>query len=184
MVTIAEGAKCVFQGIRFDIYQREQKQFDGSYRTFECVKRFDSVQGVLIDWDKICIPEEIQPWWNTKKIWLWWWVLEVWEEPIDAMRREFLEETWFSADISYRTNIWSDGYVKRDEHFFLLKNPKKITEPVRESWESIALKYFSFDEFIQVVSDVKFRNRFFADYIIRTYILPGKLHELQSFLFI
>jgi hypothetical protein len=38
---ISEDAICVFEGIRANIYQKNQLMYDGSYRTFEYVRYID-----------------------------------------------------------------------------------------------------------------------------------------------
>ena len=46
---IPEGAKCVFEGKLYDVYQWQQKMFDGSYETFEMLRRRDSVNVIGLD---------------------------------------------------------------------------------------------------------------------------------------
>lgn len=46
---IPENATKVFGGIIFDVYHWEQEQFDGSYRTFEMLKRPDTVVVIALD---------------------------------------------------------------------------------------------------------------------------------------
>jgi len=59
---IPEYAKCVFNGIIFDVYQWQQKQFDGTTATFEKLKRPDTVMLLPVTNDKkIVITEQEQP---------------------------------------------------------------------------------------------------------------------------
>lgn len=60
-VLIPEMAKKVFSGQMFDVYQWEQKLFDGSYATFEMLKRPDSMQIIAIKEGKVIILEDEQP---------------------------------------------------------------------------------------------------------------------------
>lgn len=46
---IPEKAKKVFEGMIFDVYQWEQELFDGSYHTFEMLKRPDTVLIIALD---------------------------------------------------------------------------------------------------------------------------------------
>jgi hypothetical protein len=56
------AAKMVFKGVIFDVYQWEQKVFDGSYRTFEKIKRQDTVMILPVTNDKkIILTEQEQP---------------------------------------------------------------------------------------------------------------------------
>lgn len=58
---VPANAKRVFRGIIFDVYQWEQKLFDGSTGIFEMLKRPDSVQIIAIKDGKIVVLEEEQP---------------------------------------------------------------------------------------------------------------------------
>ena len=58
---IPKSAKCVFKGLFFQTYQWQQKQFDGTYATFEAVKRRPTVQIIATVGDKIILLKEEQP---------------------------------------------------------------------------------------------------------------------------
>lgn len=49
---IPEDAKLVFKGVIFDVYQWEQEMFDGTYETFEAIKRVGTVQIIPTIGDK------------------------------------------------------------------------------------------------------------------------------------
>ena len=59
--TIPDNAKKVFTGITYDVYQWEQKMFDGTYSTFEILKRRLGVQVIVVIKDKILLLKEEQP---------------------------------------------------------------------------------------------------------------------------
>lgn len=180
---IPSNAVCVWKGKLFSARQWEQEQFDGTYKTFEGMKRFDSIQGIWVNWDRIILPYEIQPAREQWEFWLRWGMLEEWEIPIDAMNREFLEETWMVWDVSHVMDISKWWYVAWDEHIFVIKNVQKVQEPQLESGEKIEIKDVSFDEFIDILTKPWFRNSTFANYIIRHYILPNKKDALRALLF-
>jgi ADP-ribose pyrophosphatase len=48
-ILIPEHAECVFRGKLFDVYQWEQEMFDGSFETFEMLRRPDTIAVVAID---------------------------------------------------------------------------------------------------------------------------------------
>jgi ADP-ribose pyrophosphatase len=50
---VPEHAKRVFTGIIYDVYQWQQELFDGSYATFEMLKRPDTVEVIAIKDGKI-----------------------------------------------------------------------------------------------------------------------------------
>lgn len=58
---IPDAAKCVFKGEIFDVYQWQQKLYDGSFATFERLKRDDTVSVFAIVDDKIIVLEDEQP---------------------------------------------------------------------------------------------------------------------------
>ena len=61
-ILIPDNASCVFRGVLFDVYQWQQKMFDGSHGTFEMLRRPDTIAVVAIDDDgKIIACHEEQP---------------------------------------------------------------------------------------------------------------------------
>ncbi len=54
-------AKRVFEGIIFDVYHWQQQLFDGSYTTFEMLKRPDTIQVLAVRDNQLVILEEEQP---------------------------------------------------------------------------------------------------------------------------
>lgn len=55
------NARRVFKGIIFDVYQWEQKMFDGSFKTFEMLKRLNTVEIIAIQNNKILLSKQSQP---------------------------------------------------------------------------------------------------------------------------
>lgn len=59
---IPAHAKCVFRGVIFDVYQWQQELFDGSFTTFEMLRRNDAIAVIAIDDDgNIVTIDEEQP---------------------------------------------------------------------------------------------------------------------------
>tara|TARA_Y100000031_G_C8045433_1_gene303670 strand:- start:344 stop:646 length:303 start_codon:yes stop_codon:yes gene_type:complete len=58
---LPENAKRVFKGVIFDVYQWEQEMFDGSFDTFERLKRPDTAQVIPVVGDKILVQVQKQP---------------------------------------------------------------------------------------------------------------------------
>lgn len=58
---IPKEAKRVFKGIIFDVYQWQQEKFDGTFATYEMIKRPDTVNTIAIKGDKIVIIRDEQP---------------------------------------------------------------------------------------------------------------------------
>ncbi len=58
---VPKGAERVFKGKIFDVYQWQQKMYDGTEKTFEMLKRPDTVEVIAIKNGKIVVLEEEQP---------------------------------------------------------------------------------------------------------------------------
>lgn len=58
---VPDGAERVFKGIIYDVYHFSQKMFDGTTRTFEMLKRPDTVEVIAIKDDKIVAVMDEQP---------------------------------------------------------------------------------------------------------------------------
>ena len=56
-----DNAERVFEGRIFDVYQWQQTMFDGAQRTFEMLKRPDTVQVIVLRGDKILLINDRQP---------------------------------------------------------------------------------------------------------------------------
>lgn len=141
----------VFKGLIFDVYQWEQELFDGSYATFEAIKRQASVT-ILAETDgEILFNNEEQPGkpafsalpgGRVEKI----------DSPLTAARRELLEETgyesndwveWFMADTGNMSKLeWNS-------HYFIAKNCKKIKEPSLDAGEKVQTVHLSFNELLE-----------------------------------
>ena len=61
VVVIPANARRVFKGVMFDVYQWEQELFDGSTKTFEMLRRPDSVDVIAVRDGKIIAIEQEQP---------------------------------------------------------------------------------------------------------------------------
>ncbi len=58
---IPVNAELAFKGRIFDVYQWPQTMFDGSVKTFEMIKRPDTVQVIVVRQSKILLVEDEQP---------------------------------------------------------------------------------------------------------------------------
>jgi len=58
---IPSNATCVFKGVIYDTYQWQQKLFDGSEKTFEMLRRPDTVKVIAVKDDKLVVLEQEQP---------------------------------------------------------------------------------------------------------------------------
>lgn len=156
---LPKHAKRVFKGILFGVYQWRQKMFDGTFRTFEKLKRADSVMVLPVTKDRrIILAEQKQP---GKKpfISLVGGVVGENEDILEAAKRELLEETGYGSDefiLFYSTQPMSK--IEWAVYTFIAKNCKKVASPNLDSGEKIRLRFVNFDEFTHLVSEGLFKE--------------------------
>jgi len=157
---LPESAKKVFSGIIFDVYQWEQELYDGSKKTFEKLKRPDTVVvfPVLPD-GKILLTEQQQP---RKGSFLGatGGRADEGENPLEAAKRELLEESGYTAD---NFILWDAqqpiSKIEWAVYTFIAKDLKKVTDLNLDAGEKITLKPVSFDELLEIGSNVNFYEK-------------------------
>jgi ADP-ribose pyrophosphatase len=60
-ILVPDEAELKFRGSIFDVYQWPQKMFDGSIKTFELMRRADTVQIIAVKDDKLVMVKDEQP---------------------------------------------------------------------------------------------------------------------------
>jgi ADP-ribose pyrophosphatase len=153
MKKIPDNAKRVFKGIIYDVYQWEQEMFDGSFETFEALKRHDTV--VVMPFDKdgnVFYARQEQPHFNEKYLSLFGGRSEDGEDPLDAIKRELQEESglvsndWqlFSIDKGHRK-------IDYNVHYYIAKNCEFLSEPELDSGEKIEILKTTIEDFMESV---------------------------------
>jgi len=90
---VPENAKKVFEGEIFDVYQWDEKFFDGTPATFEMLKRPDTVKIIALKGNKIIVVEDIQPSSKPKITFPGGRIEQSDGSWLEAAKREMLEET-------------------------------------------------------------------------------------------
>lgn len=181
---IPPGAKKVFKGQIFDVYQWEQKMYDGSKHTFEKIIRPDTVLVIPVTEDgKIIICEQEQPHRDKPYLSLISGRVEEGELPEDSAKRELLEETGFKTD----TLILFDKYNISDKiawtiYTYVAKNCKKVAEQNLDVGEKIRCDFVSFEEFIELLVQQKVDNIHLTVKALEAKIDPKKMEEIKSLL--
>ena len=177
---IPHDAKKVFSGVIFDVYQWEQKLFDGKLATFEKVKRRDTV-GVIsvLSNKKIVLLEQeqpgTQPFLGTPGG-----IIDPGEDVFTAAERELLEETGLtSTDWSLFEAVQPISKIDWVLFTFIARDCKKVQEPHLDSGEKIRLREVTWKEFLQVLLDDSFRDHQLVLQCLRTLRLPGGENKLR-----
>ncbi len=175
---IPKNAKLVYDGDIFKVYNWQQKLFDGSYKTFEAVKRKDSVQLIVIKDNKLIIYDEQQP--DTEQLITLPGGMIEWDEPPEkAGPRELLEETGLKADFTFYMKKSFSGKIKWDTYYYICKNSVKVSEQKLDAGEKITVKEVSFEKFIDLTQHNKFRNKEFQQHI-KILMLENKLEDFKK----
>jgi ADP-ribose pyrophosphatase len=164
---IPKNAKQVFKGVIFDVYQWKQRQFDGSYATFEMLKRPDTVEAIAIIGDKIAISEQEQPL-RGKFYGFFGGRAEKGEKPLVAAKRELLEESGLKS-----TNwelLFTYRPVFKIEHnvfVYVARDCKKVAKISPDAGEKLKVKLLTFDELLDIVESDKWWGDSFKNDLFR-----------------
>lgn len=146
---IPKKAKRVFHGVLFDIYQWQQRLYDGSYATFERAKRIDSVFVIPVFENKILVAKITEP--GMRSTFLFGGMGEKGERPIDTAKRELLEESGLVSDdfeLLYKYGVGAK--VQQGIHLYAARNCKRIREPHLDPGEKIEMIRLDFNDFIKL----------------------------------
>ena len=181
---LPENAKLVFEGNIFDVYQWEQKLYDGTTATFEKLSRPDTVSvfPVLED-GTILLIEDSQPHRET--------ILttpsgrvEEGETPEVAAERELLEETGYRAErLEPLFSFAPEDKIDWMFYAFVGKNCTKVAEPKPDAGEKIVPKPVSFDELIALAAEKILRSgrgHEFAHLALSAKMDAQKMEELKK----
>jgi ADP-ribose pyrophosphatase len=150
---IPSQAKLAFKGQIFDVYQWKQEMYNGSTKTFERLKRPNTVIVIPVTEEgKIIICQQEQP---DREPYLSMISgrIDTGEEPLAAGKRELLEETGYESDDWILYDQFQPFTKMEWEIFtFIAKDAKKVAEQNLDGGEKIELKFVDFDEFIELLA--------------------------------
>ncbi len=158
-VLIPPEANCVFKGILFDVYQWQQEQFDGRKKTFEMLRRADTVKVIAIKDDKLVVLDQQQP---NHPIYY-----DIpggmhdnpSETELQAVQRELLEEAGMTFN-SWRLVVARQPMNKIEQFVYIFVATDFVSQvaPAYDSGEKISIKLVSFDEAIALANSLKNRH--------------------------
>jgi 8-oxo-dGTP pyrophosphatase MutT (NUDIX family) len=165
----------------FDVYQWQQEMYDSTTKTFEKIKRPDTVVVFpVLDDGTILLTEQEQPG-KESFIGACGGRVEENEDILESAKREFLEETGYEAS-NYVFWKAEQPASKIDwvVYFFIAKGCKKVADQELDGGEKIDLKQVSFDEFLQVGRDKRFMEKEIIPDLYEALLDPVKYEELKQ----
>mgnify|MGYP003981080969 CR=1 FL=1 len=151
MAKIPENAKQVFEGEIFNVWQWDQKMFDGSMAVFERISRPNTAEVFVVVGDKIIIQRQEQP--DTQEfLSMVGGRIEKGEDPLDGAKREVLEETGHASDDWELVRITEpSGKIDWAIYVYVARDAKKVAEQSLDAGEKIKLEFYTLDELIKLV---------------------------------
>ena len=148
---VPKHAKRVFKGVIFDVHQWQQKMYDGKTKTFEIIKRQDTVIVIPTIGNKIVLEKQKQP---AMK-----WFYSVpsgrmdkeGETPRQTALRELLEETGLRPK---KIRLWKKfqrtGKVIHNIYIFIANDCEKVAEMNLDGGEKITIQLLTFEQFLKL----------------------------------
>lgn len=180
---IPQNAQKVFQGVLFDVYQWEQELFDGSFQTYEKLKRPDTVLIIpVIPEGNIIMLDEEQPG-KVPFTSVPGGKIDKNEEPLEAAKRELMEETGFEANnYIFWFAIQPISKIDWTIYVYIAKGCKKANQPRLEAGEKINIKMVTLDQFMNQTLQENFRDQEIKMKVMEAKIYPEKMAELKELL--
>lgn len=178
---IPSDAKKVFQGVLFDVYQWEQEQFDGTKRTFEKIKRPDTVVvfPVLND-GRIILTKQEQPG-TDPSIEAPGGRVDKGEDILTAAKRELLEESGYEAE---EFILWDAQHPSNKVDWvvytFIAKGLKKVADINSDAGEKIEEMIVTFDDLIEEGIKKSFSGGEIVHYFYEALLDKNKKDELRE----
>ncbi len=179
--TFPKHAREVFTGIIFSVHQWEQELYDGTVAMFERLKRADTASVIAITEDKkIIITEQEQPG-LTPFLSLPGGVVDQGESSFEAAKRELLEETGYRADgFLLWDSVQPSDKIDWAVFTYIAKGCKRVASPHLDAGEKIQLRFVTFDEFVKLVADKRFRDTEVALKILRALPYPEEIEKIKA----
>ena len=178
---IPKEATKVFQGEIFSTWQWQQKLYDGSYATFEALRRPDTAHtiGVLPSGEILLIEDE-QP---NRGVVLTppGGVVDEGETPAEAASREMLEETGYAIGQLVPWHVYQAS-TKMDWKIYAYvgRGLTKVSEPTLEPGEKVSVRTFSFEEFLELGHSSLLRDRIIRILLLEALLDTKKRQELKD----
>lgn len=162
------NAKRVFKGEIFEVWQWEQKMYDGTMEIFEKLKRSNTAEVIATVGDKILIQAQSQPDKSEAFTSIPGGRCEEGEEPLATAKRELLEETGYVSD---DWDLWIEqnlvAKIIWTVYTYIARNCVYCHPPYLDSGEKITTRLISFDDFLMLSEDKNFYEKELASALYR-----------------
>ncbi|MEK7530994.1 MAG: NUDIX hydrolase [Patescibacteria group bacterium] len=183
--TIPDNARCVFEGVIFDVYQWEQVLYDGTFATFEKAVRPDTVVifPVLED-GRILLIDDEQPG-RGSLLGAPAGRLEAGETPEECAARELKEETGLVAkEIILFSEVHPVMKLDWCVYTFIARGCTKVSDPHLDAGEKIKEHPVSFEELIALPYDERnLDGSIFRQRALEARLDAEKMAELRNAFF-
>ena len=152
MVVHSQKGKRVFKGIRFDMFQWQQKMFNGKTATFETLVRKPSVVVIPVEGENVYLIRERQPHWKKASIGFIAGAVEDGETLEEAARRELREEAGIECE--HMDLVFSSQFIRSIEwsgYTFVARGLTHTGKTAFDGGEDIQVKKVSIAELIRLV---------------------------------
>jgi ADP-ribose pyrophosphatase len=163
---IPAHAKKVYTGIMHDVYNWEQHIHGKHYKTYEAVRKLDTVVVFASVGNKVLLAKEKRIG-TPIEIGAFGGIIERGEKPLHAAKRELLEESGHASKNWKFLAVWEHPNVTIDQrnYFFAAADCKKVDEPRLEDGEFIKPLTMGFDRMVSMSSKSKKFNRYIGNYL-------------------
>lgn len=179
--TIPSEAKKVFVGVMFETFQWEQEMYNGTFQTFEKLRRADTVLIVAVtERGTFLLLDQEQP---NKSRFLGFagGQVHTGEEIEVAAHRELLEETgYISNDLVLLSAGQPISKIDWSVYLFVARNCKKIAKQALDAGEKITVLEKTFDEIVHAIINNELYDIEFSSIVLRALLDPAKMQSLQE----
>ncbi len=160
--------------------------YDGSIRRFESIRFTDGafVFPILPNW-RILLTRQEQPW-RRQFISLPGWSFDIpTEDPMWCAHRELREETWYDTKVLdlWITYHWTNN-IHTNVYYFIARDCFQVWEIIPDGWEKIDLFTVSFDELLELSSDIQFHHHWnLLPMLYEARLYPEKKDVLKKILY-
>lgn len=158
--------------------------YDGTAETFEALKRPNTAQVIAVVGDKILIQAEEQPDRPHPFTSIPGGRCEENEEPLEAAKRELLEETGYSSSDWTLWQEWTPpGRVIWTAYTYIARRCVFVQPAELDAGERIVPKLVSFDEFLCLSDDPRFYAMEVVEALLRLRLDEGARESFKRLLF-